>query len=82
MVADFRSPQKFAKIDRRCNYMSWRVEVDADKCTGDAERVNVCATGVFEMQDEKAVVIAEDECLGCESCIEVCPSGAIEVTEL
>ena len=62
--------------------MAWRVEVDADKCTGDEECVNVCPTGVFEMQDEKAVVIAEDECLGCESCIEVCPSGAIEVTEV
>ena len=61
--------------------MAWRVEIDADKCTGDEECVKVCPTGVFEMQDEKAVVINEDECLGCESCIEVCPSGALTVTE-
>lgn len=62
--------------------MSWRVEVDVDKCTGDEECVNVCPTGVFEMQDDKATVVAEDECLGCESCIEVCEAGAITVTEV
>jgi len=62
--------------------MAWRVEVDTDKCTGDEECVNVCPTGVFELQNEKAVPVNEDECLGCESCIEVCPSGAITVTEI
>ena len=62
--------------------MAWRVEVDADKCSGDEECVNVCPTAVFEMQDDKAVPVNEDECLGCESCIEVCPSGAITITEV
>jgi len=62
--------------------MGFRVEVDVDKCTGDEECVNICPTGTFEMQDGKAVVVAEDECLGCESCIEACPSGAITVTEV
>ncbi|MFW6123220.1 MAG: ferredoxin [Thermodesulfobacteriota bacterium] len=62
--------------------MSWRVEVDADKCVGDEECVNVCPVGTFEMQDGKAVVVNEEECLGCESCIEVCEAGAITVTEV
>jgi NAD-dependent dihydropyrimidine dehydrogenase PreA subunit len=62
--------------------MGFRVEIDVDKCTGDEECVNICPTGTFEMQDGKAVVVAEDECLGCESCIEACPSGAITVTEV
>ncbi|MDD3581469.1 MAG: 4Fe-4S binding protein [Desulfobacca sp.] len=62
--------------------MAWRVEVDEEKCEGCEECVNVCPSGVFELQNEKAVVVAEDECLGCESCIEVCPNGAITVTEV
>jgi NAD-dependent dihydropyrimidine dehydrogenase PreA subunit len=62
--------------------MAWKVEVDAEKCAGDEECVNVCPTAVFELQEGKAVVVAEDECLGCESCLEVCPSGAITLTEV
>jgi NAD-dependent dihydropyrimidine dehydrogenase PreA subunit len=62
--------------------MSWRVEVDQEKCTGCEECVNVCPAAVLEMQNEKSTVVDEDECLGCESCIEVCESGAISVTEI
>jgi NAD-dependent dihydropyrimidine dehydrogenase PreA subunit len=61
--------------------MGWNVDIDVEKCTGDEECVNVCPSGVLEMEDGKAVVANIDECLGCESCVEVCPSGAIEVTE-
>lgn len=62
--------------------MAWRVEVDAEKCNGDEECVNVCPTAVFEMQEGKSVVVNEEECLGCESCIEVCTTGAITLTEI
>ena len=61
--------------------MAWQVEVDADKCTGDEECVNVCPVGVFEMQEAKAVPVNEEECLGCESCVEVCSENAITVEE-
>jgi NAD-dependent dihydropyrimidine dehydrogenase PreA subunit len=61
--------------------MGWNVEVDDDKCSGDEECVGICPTGVFEMQDGKAVPVNMEECLGCESCIEACPTGAITVTE-
>ena len=62
--------------------MAFVVEVDADKCEGCEECVDVCPTEVFEIEDDKAVVVNEDECLGCESCIEVCETGAITVEEI
>lgn len=61
--------------------MGFRVEVDASKCIGDEECVEVCPVDVYEMQDGKATVVNGDECLGCESCIEVCEQDAITVTE-
>jgi NAD-dependent dihydropyrimidine dehydrogenase PreA subunit len=61
--------------------MGWEVDIDADKCTGDEECVNICPVGVIEMQGDKAVAVNLDDCLGCESCVEACPSAAITVTE-
>ncbi len=61
--------------------MGWEVDIDADKCTGDEECVNICPVGVIEMQGDKAVAVNLDDCLGCESCVEACTSGAITVTE-
>lgn len=55
--------------------------VDADKCIGCGECVEVCPVEVFELEDEKAVPANADECLGCESCVEVCEQGAITVEE-
>jgi NAD-dependent dihydropyrimidine dehydrogenase PreA subunit len=61
--------------------MSFTPTVDADKCEGCEECVDICPMEVFEMQDEKAVPVNAEDCEGCESCIEVCESGAITVTE-
>jgi NAD-dependent dihydropyrimidine dehydrogenase PreA subunit len=62
--------------------MSFKVTVDKDKCTGDAECVDVCPVDVYELIDGKAEPVNEDECLGCESCVEVCEQGAITVEEV
>jgi NAD-dependent dihydropyrimidine dehydrogenase PreA subunit len=60
----------------------WSVKVDKDKCTGDAECVDVCPVNVFELKDGKAEPVNAEECLGCESCVEVCESNAITVEEV
>jgi NAD-dependent dihydropyrimidine dehydrogenase PreA subunit len=60
----------------------FKVTVDKDKCTGDAECVDVCPVDVYELVDGKAEPVNEDECLGCESCVEVCEAGAITVEEV
>ncbi len=60
----------------------FKPEVDAEKCIGCGECVEVCPVDVYELQDEKSVPVNAEECLGCESCVEVCESEAITVTEV
>lgn len=61
--------------------MAFDVTVDAEKCEGCEECVDVCPVEVFEMVDDKSSPVNADECLGCESCVEVCEPGAITVEE-
>lgn len=62
--------------------MAFRPEVNVEECVGCGECIDVCPVEVYELQQEKSVVVNEDECLGCESCVEVCESGAITVMEI
>lgn len=62
--------------------MSMKPEVDVEKCTGCGNCVEVCPVDVFEIQDDKSVVVNADECLECESCIEACDQGAITLEEI
>lgn len=60
----------------------FKPEVDAEKCIGCGECVDICPTEVYELIDEKSVPVNADECIGCESCIEVCEQDAITVEEI
>lgn len=61
--------------------MAYNPIVDADKCVGCGECVDVCPVDVYELQDAKSVCMNGEDCLGCESCIEVCEHGAIVIEE-
>jgi len=62
--------------------MAYKPEVDSEKCVGCGECVEICPVEVYELQNEKSVVVKEEECLGCESCVEVCEQKAITVSEV
>ena len=62
--------------------MAFEVIVDAEKCKGCEECVEVCASKVFEMKGSKSVTVNAKECIGCGSCAEICKEKAICVREL
>jgi len=62
--------------------MAYKPEVDAEKCIGCGNCVEVCPVDVYEIQDGKSVPINAEECLGCESCLEACEEDAITLSEI
>jgi NAD-dependent dihydropyrimidine dehydrogenase PreA subunit len=60
----------------------YMVSVNAGKCEGCEECVNVCPQGVFRMVDSKSDPYQTGECVFCESCLGVCPTSAITITEM
>ncbi len=57
------------------------VKVDLNKCNGDGVCVDICPVSVFEMQNEKSVVVNNDDCILCMACVTSCPTEAITVEE-
>jgi ferredoxin len=61
--------------------MAFKVTVDKEKCNGCEECLEACTVGMFRMERDEAVPVADKECLGCESCVGVCDENAITVTD-
>lgn len=53
-------------------------KVDVNTCTGCESCVDCCPSEAIEMQDGKAVVIA-DKCVDCGVCVDECPIEAISM---
>ena len=62
--------------------MSFKVELDKEKCTGCEECLEACTADVFEMQNGKSVPVNKRDCAVCLSCVEICEQEAIKVEEI
>ena len=61
--------------------MSFKVELDKEKCSGCEECLDTCTVDVFEMRNGKSVPVNKKDCVGCLSCVEICEREAIKVEE-
>ncbi|MEN8190019.1 MAG: 4Fe-4S binding protein [Thermodesulfobacteriota bacterium] len=59
----------------------WKITLDEEKCNGCGECVDGCPGEVYELQDQKAVIVNIEECHGCRTCEELCEEEAIAVDE-
>jgi len=58
--------------------VDWGPTVDPELCTGCGVCVDFCHQGVWELVDDKAVVVAKSACvLGCSHCATLCEAAAI-----
>ena len=53
-------------------------KVDAQKCTGCGDCVEVCPLQAISLNNDKAV-IDEDTCTECGVCVDECPNEAIDL---
>ena len=58
------------------------VEVDEEWCKGCGLCVSKCPKDVFEMRQNKAIVIFPERCVGCAMCENYCPDMAITVKKV
>jgi NAD-dependent dihydropyrimidine dehydrogenase PreA subunit len=60
----------------------YSINVNAETCEGCGDCVGTCPVDMFEVKENKAVVIGnQEDCVGCESCVSVCPSSSVTVEE-
>ena len=55
------------------------VTVDRDLCEGCGECIDGCPVNVFELEEEKAIVVDMTLCGDCRYCESVCSTGAVHV---
>ncbi len=61
--------------------MSWKIDVNQNKCIGCGDCMDACPVEVYEVKKGKAIPTALDECVGCQNCVEVCSEEALRVSE-
>ena len=62
--------------------ISFKPTVDAQKCNGCEDCIEVCTARVLAMKQGRAMVLNAEDCQGCGSCIEICREGAVRVENM
>jgi NAD-dependent dihydropyrimidine dehydrogenase PreA subunit len=58
--------------------VDWSPTVEAGLCDGCRACVDFCRQGVYDFQDDRAVVVAKSSCIvGCSHCATLCEQGAL-----
>ena len=55
-------------------------QVDHENCTGCADCVESCPTGLIQLAEEKAVV-NQEECIECRACVDACIHNAMSMAD-
>jgi DNA-directed RNA polymerase subunit D len=74
-----REHAKWQPVSSVAYKMVPHVKIDAAKCDGCEECVKICFKQVFEIQDDKAVVVREMDCSLCNLCTKECVANAITI---
>ncbi|MHA1681042.1 MAG: 4Fe-4S binding protein [Promethearchaeota archaeon] len=62
--------------------MSYKINVDMEKCEGCAVCQDVCPQECYgDVVEGKITIVDDYECIGCEACANSCPNDAIEIIE-
>ena len=56
-------------------------KVDKEKCIGCGACISICPKEVFELKDDKAVVVKPEDCIECNSCVTSCSVETIKMVE-
>jgi len=55
------------------------LKVDADRCTGCGQCLEVCPHEVLAMNERHVKIVNRDACMECGACSRNCPFGAVSV---